>query len=146
MKGDKIYLEAKFIGRELYNHKRRISKIDKAKLYKKYLLLLRRAAYIGHPEAQYDLAQQFEDMNYLYLNNPNYNPEKSFFWYEKATIKNHPAACNNLAFLYETGKGCNKNLRKALVLYKKSADLGDPIGKKNYKIMLRQMKVMKKRN
>ena len=44
-----------------------------------------------------------------------------------------------LATFYESGEGCEKDLEKALALYKKSADLGDSIGKKNYKIMKGQL-------
>ena len=71
--------------------------------------------------------------------NPMYNPSKSVYWYKKACSQNQPEACNNLGNLYEKGEGCEQNLEEALLLYKKSSDLGYDLGKKNYKLMLKQM-------
>ncbi len=114
-----------------------ISFSKKSVAYKEYLDIIKRGAYNGIAEAQYQYGQQFEHMSWLYIQNPKYNPRKTFYWYSKACNKNHPAACNNLAYHYETGLGCKKNITKALKLYKKAAELGDYSGKKNYSIMLR---------
>lgn len=118
-----------------------LQKKNKKKLiYKEYLYFLRKAAYSGNAEAQYDLAQQYETMNYLSIENPMYNPKKCIYWYTKSCMQDHAAACNNLASFFETGDGGEKDLNKALMLYKKSGDLGYGIGAKNYKIMKKQMK------
>lgn len=140
MRGDRIYLKAMAVHKKMYEVSGQIKEGKRKVIYNEYLNLLRRAAYLGHPEAQYDLGQQYETMNYLSIENPKYNPAKCIFWYTKASAQNHAAACNNLATFYESGEGCEKDLEKALALYKRSADLGYSPGKKNYKIMKRQMR------
>ncbi len=141
MKGQKIYEQSKIIHEEMYMNTTSSSTRSekKAELYRKYLHLLRKAAYLGHPDAQNDLAQTYEDMNYLYFENPFYNPKKCIYWYTKASLQNHAVACNNLAPFYERGIGVKQNIKKALQLYKKSAELGYDYGKKNYKLMVRQI-------
>jgi len=37
----------------------------------------------------------------------------------------------------------SRNIKKALELYKKAAELGDNLGKKNYKLLLKQIKLGK---
>jgi TPR repeat protein len=139
MKGEIIYLKAKSLHSKMYEYPNYVKEQKREKMYKQYLHLIRKAAYLGHPDAQYDLGQQYEDMNYLSIHNSNYNPKKCIYWYTKACLQNHAEACNNLAAFYETGNGCKKDLKKALSLYKKSSELGYSIGKKNYNIMLRQI-------
>lgn len=139
MRGDSIYLKAKAVHEKMYALSGRIKDEDRKVIYNEYFSLLKRAAYVGHADAQYDLGQQYETMNYLSIENPKYNPAKCIFWYTKASVQNHAAACNNLATFYESGEGCKKDLKKALALYKKAADLGDSPGKKNYRIMKRQL-------
>ncbi len=141
MKGTKIYLKALQINKELYEYPKSLSEIEISGLYQEYFLLLKKAAYLGHSEAQYDFAQQYENISFLGMENPMYNPKKCVFWYTKACEKNHPEACNNLAALYESGKGCVGNLDKALSLYKKSKGLGSKLASKNYRIMLKDMQV-----
>lgn len=137
MRGDKIYIKAKALHEKMYECPDQIKEEDRKDIYNEYFNLLKRAAYLGHADAQYDFGQQYETMNYLSIENPKYNPKKCIYWYTKASAQNHAAACNNLASFYESGEGCEKDLEKALALYKKSADLGDPLGVKNYKIMKR---------
>lgn len=139
MKGEKLYLKAKLLHKKMYKYPNYIEEKEREEMYAQYFNLLKKAAYFGIPEAQYDYGQQYESMNYLNIQNPKYNPKKCIYWYTKACMQNHAEACNNLASFYETGEGCEKDLKKALDLYKKSADLGYSIGRKNYKIMLRQM-------
>jgi len=142
MKGKNIYLKAKLIQKKMYqipstsptrNNKEKL-------LYGKYLLLIRKAAYLGNADAQYELALTYEDMNYLYFENPYFNPKKCIYWYTKACNQNHADACNNLASFYERGMGCKQNIKQAVILYKKSSDLGHELGKKNYKLILKQIK------
>jgi len=108
--------------------------------YAQYLNALRKLAYNGYLDAQYDLAQHYEDMGFWGLPNPYHNIHKKFYWYSKAAENNHAAACNNLADMYERGEGCTQDIKKALSLYKKSANLGDSCGRKNYKLLLKQIK------
>jgi TPR repeat protein len=141
MRGDRIYLRAKAVHEKMYELSGRTKEEERISIYNEYFNLLKRAAYLGHADAQYDLGQQFETMNYLSIENPKYNPSKCIYWYTKAAEQNHAAACNNLATFYESGQGCEKDLEKALALYKKAAELGDPQGKENYKIMKRQLQL-----
>jgi TPR repeat protein len=139
MRGDSIYLKAKAVHEKMYALSGRMKDADRSNIYNEYFDLLKGAAYAGHADAQYDFGQQYETMNYLSIENPKYNPAKCIYWYTKAAEQNHAGACNNLATFYESGNGCEKDVEKALALYKKSEELGDPQGKKNYKIMKRQM-------
>ena len=136
MKGQKAYFLAQAINEKLYQG---YSELEKKELYEKYFQLIRKSAYSGHVEGLYDFAQQYENMSFLGIENPLYNPGKCVFWYTKACDRGHAEACNNLATFYEMGKGCKLNLNFALDLYKRSADLGSPNGKKNYKIMIRDL-------
>jgi len=95
--------------------------------------------YLGYKEAMYEYAQQFENISFLGVENPWFNPKKMNFWYHKAIEAGHPEAYNKLAHIYEMGQGVEKNNDKALEFYKKSAELGSVLGKKNYKIMLKDM-------
>jgi len=139
MKGNKAYAMAMEINNRINEYPNILTTTKKKELYKKYLLLIRKSAYYGNVEAQYDLAQQYDNISFLGAPNPKYNPKKCIYWYSKACKKKHAEACNNLAALYEIGEGCKRNLELALKLYKDSAELGSPNGKKNYKIMLRDM-------
>ncbi|MFN0290102.1 tetratricopeptide repeat protein [Pedobacter helvus] len=139
MIGEKAYLLATRLRVILSEYPNKLDDKIRNEVYREYLFLLRKAAYSGHLEAQYDLAQQYETMSFLAINNPMSNPKKRIYWYTKACERNHPEACNNLASLYELGEGCDKNLDLALALYKKSAELGSPNGKENYKIMIKDM-------
>ncbi len=139
MKNRKTYEKALYLYNKIYFLSKDLSKTEKLKLHKKYVELIRKCAYSGNPKAQFDLGQEYENMNFVSINNPNFNAKKRFYWYKKAVEQNHAEACNNLAHLYETGEGCKKNIKLALRLYKKSANLGYDIGKKNYKIMLKQL-------
>jgi len=141
MKGEKKYKEAREILDKFYKHDYILNGIQytEKELYNIYLKHLRKAAYAAFPEAQYDLAQNYEDQNY-WLKNPNYSPSKCVYWYTKATEQDYPAAFNNLAGFYETGEGVKQDIQKALELYKRAGELGDPYGNKNYKILLKQIK------
>lgn len=112
----------------------------KAQKYLEYISKIRRLAYNGNSDAQYDLAQHYENYGFLGDPNPNFNVKKRFYWYLKAANNNHGDACNNLADLFETGMGCEKNLQTALSYYEKSSKLGNALGKKNYKQMSADLK------
>lgn len=122
---------------DLYKYPQNDIEVKRNK-YNEYLRSLRILAYRGYSEAQYDLAQHYEDMSIWGAPNPYENISKRFYWYSKAAANNHAGAFNNLADMYERGIGCKKNIKKALEYYKKSGELGDDLGKKNYKILLKQ--------
>jgi TPR repeat protein len=139
MKGQGAYSLAQEINEKLNEYPSVLSEGEKNEFYEKYFALIKKSAYLGYPEGQYDFAQQFENMSFLGIKNPKYDPKKCVFWYSKACKNDHAEACNNLANFYEKGEGCEKNLNFALELYKRSADLGSPNGKKNYKMMVRDL-------
>ena len=142
MKGKLEMDKAKKINDRLYS--KSLETREKVLLYKEYISLLRKAAYKGNSEAQFELGQQYEDINY-WGENQNHNPRKCLYWYTKACEKNHAEACNSLAHLYEVGEGINKNVNKALRYYKKSADLGSEIGRDNYKLLLQEINLKNKK-
>lgn len=141
MKGEKAFIQAHLILSKLYKGEYELEgKLYSCEsLYRKYLFFLRKSAYAGFTKALYELGQTYEDINFWGIN-PHYSPKKCIYWYEKAITKNHPAAHNNLAGFYEKGEGIPQDINKALELYKKAGELGDTSGKKNYKIMLKQIK------
>ena len=118
---------------------------DKKIKYAKYLNTLRKLAYNGNSEAQFDLAGHYEDIGFWGVPNPYHNIRKKFYWYTKAANNNHATAHNNLANMYEKGENCVQNIKKALELYKRAAELGDILGRKNYKLLLKQIKLEKYR-
>jgi len=66
-------------------------------------------------------------LGYLYNKTDN-NYDKSGKYYDKACNQDSGASCNNLAILYEYGRGRPVDYKKAFKYYKKSADLGDNYG------------------
>lgn len=144
-KGFNEYHKGLIILEELHRKYNKISKEKVRLLHAKYIELVRKAAYKGNTEAQYELGLNYEDQNY-FDPNPMYNQKKRFYWYSKASNANHPEACNNLAALYERGEGVEKDLRKALALYKKSNKLGCSYAKKNFLMLERQMNMNNQNN
>lgn len=137
MRGKILYEKAQLIADKMYSMEIGISL--KESLYKEYISLIRKSAYKGYPAAQYDLAQSYEDVGFWGVPNPYENIQKRFYWYSKAAFNNYAAAYNNLADMFERGIGHSKDIKKALEYYKKAADLGDKLGKKNYKILTKQI-------
>ncbi len=134
-----MYKEARQIFLNLYSNKD-LSRPEKIKLYNLYISKIRKLAYSNNRDAQYDLAQHYEDNGYLGYPNPKFNNNKRFYWYNKAAENGSGEAYNNLADLFERGDGCEKNLEKALLYYKKSMDLNYNLGKNNYKKMIKDLK------
>jgi TPR repeat protein len=137
MKGEKIYNLAKAVHEEMYAKSHQAD--EKMILFTRYFELIRKAAYKGHIESLYTMGNLYEDIGYLGIPNPLHNPKKALYWYTKACEKGHSEACNNLANLYELGAGCHRNLDVALDFYKQAASGGSPNGKKNYRLMLKDM-------
>ncbi len=115
---------------------------SREELYHKYLKLLRKSAYLGYSEAQYELGLTYEDYNF-WGKNMFYSPRKCIYWYTKASEQGIAAAYNNLGILYEKGEGTVQNIEKALECYNKAGQLGDSNGRKNSRILLKQIKMGK---
>lgn len=81
----------------------------------------RKAAELGNVKAQYFLG-------YEYVLSNNYSAGAK--WYQMAADKNDPDAQYGLAELYYKGKGVEKNRKKAIELYRKSAEQGNNDAKK----------------
>ncbi|GHV37203.1 hypothetical protein FACS1894178_8950 [Bacteroidia bacterium] len=137
MKKNKTLDDLKNIYVSLYDYEQGEEKI---KIYNDYLQSLRKLAYNGNIEAQYELAQHYEDMGVMGWPNPYCNTKKCFYWYLKAAENNHASACNNLANYYLVGDIVEKNISKALALYEKSLSL-DKVSyvKENYVNLIKEV-------
>ena len=60
---------------------------------------------------------------------------KAADWYKKAAEHKNTKALNNLAYLYQKGKGVNKDIHKAEQLLLKSAKQGDDVACLNLGIL-----------
>ena len=49
---------------------------------------------------------------------------EALVWFERAAAQGHALATNNLAFLYDLGRGVKQDRRKGFELYSRAADLG----------------------
>jgi TPR repeat protein len=139
MKGERLYGLAQNLHQKMYGQSFEYDKENKLELYSEYFKLIKRAAYKGHVESLYNMGQQYEDIGYLGIPNPNYNPKKCIYWYTKACRKGHAEACNNLAVFYEKGECCEKNFNVSIELLQRSSNLGSVLGKKNLKIALKRL-------
>jgi len=72
-------------------------------------------------------------MNEQGLGNLTINYFEAARYYKLSGSKDNALALNNLAVLYEKGLGVNKDPDYAIILYKKSARLGNPIAQDNLK-------------
>lgn len=140
MKGEIIYRKALEISRKIYEYPSTISFDEKKKLYEKYFSLIKKSAYAGLSEAQFDYAQQFDTMTFIAVNNPFYNPKKCIYWYTKSAEGGYAEAYNNLADFYERGVGVDRDLRKSYELYKKGAELGSDNAKESLRIFNKDIK------
>src|ERR1043165_5208014 len=79
------------------------------KEFKNSFLLVLKVAENGDIDAQYNLAQYYEEKNL----------EKAFYWYQKTAENGNNNAQNNLGFSYQNGEETEKNLEKAFYWYQK---------------------------
>lgn len=112
----------------------------KKQLYDIYFSLIKKSAYAGLPEAEFDYAQQFDTMTFIAVDNPFYNPKKCIYQYTKSAEGGYAEAYNNLADFYERGVGVRKDIRKSYELYRKGAELGSDNAKESLKIFNRDIK------
>lgn len=134
MKGKENLRKAKEISQKINDYPPTLSVKKREELYRKYFELLRKSAYSGNPEGQYEYAQQFESMTFMSIDNPFFYPKKCIYWYMKSALGGYAEAYNNLADFYERGIGVKIDLNKAYDFYKKASKLGSSLGKKNLKI------------
>ncbi|WP_333625476.1 hypothetical protein [Sphingobacterium siyangense] len=113
---------------------------EKRKLYWIAFGYIRKSAYSGNAEGQYEYAQQFDSVSFLGINNPLYDPKRCIYWYTKSANGGFAEAYNNLADFYERGEGVKKDLLKSYELYKKGAELGSATAKSNLKIFEKDIK------
>lgn len=78
--------------------------------------LTKMAAESGHYVAQYNLSQYYEKKKDLDL---------ALLWLQKSANQNYEVAIHNLAYAHENGNyGLQKDIKKSIELYTKSANLG----------------------
>ena len=139
MKGEKSLAKANVLLKEIIEKRNRLSKEKQLKLYHEFKRLIRIAAYGGNASAQFELGNLYESTSYLHVNNPDFNPRKAMYWYERACGGGHAEACNSLAFHVESLASTRQDYLHALKLYKQSAKLGSKNGEKNLRILKRDI-------
>lgn len=97
---------------------------DKAKAIYWY----EKAANQGYPISQSKLAALYLDMDDEYYN------RQAFSLLRKAANAEEKSAYNNLGYCYATGRGTDRDIREALMLFRKAADNGDMIACQNYAV------------
>ena len=98
----------------MYNHGLSFERDDK-----KAAFWYEEAAKQGHAEAQADLAElyEFSDLVRSY--------EKARYWYSRVLEGGEMKAAYSLGLMYSEGKGCTKNMKKALEYWCRGAELGE---------------------
>ena len=83
-----------------------------------------KAAKLGNTNAQYRLAQFYEDGYYV-----KKSKKKAFSWYLHAANGGHPQAAEKVAHMYEKGKGTKKDDKKAAAWYRVALEYGSQTAK-----------------
>lgn len=125
MKGKNSYLESQIKLKLIYSDE---NNSTKKKLYREYISLLKKSAYLGFAEAQFELGLQYEDV-FIFGKNPNFKISKCIYWYKKACLNGVSDACNNLAIILEN----EGYIKEAIINYKKAIRLGNKKAIKNLK-------------
>ena len=94
---------------------------------------LKEAAENGDVNAQYEIAEIYEDhsmMNFGYKWEDLEDRYRSYHkeaikWYTKAAEQGHSGAMVSLAWIYKRGKGVPQDYKKAFELYSKASELGN---------------------
>ena len=82
---------------------------------------IKKAAYMGHPEAMNTLGSLYETGKLSEV-----NPEKAFRFYRLAAEHGNAKGMKNLGYCYEKGYGVKKNISEAIRLYTIAAEKGVP--------------------
>ncbi len=105
-----------------------VSKKASVQLLQEYLSLIRKAAYKGNSEAQFQLGTLYQDEQFMNQVKSGLNAytckKKSFYWFEKSCKQEHPYACHNLGGFYGIGDIVEKSIDRELDLYLKAFQLG----------------------
>lgn len=96
---------------------------EKANDYKNAVKWHKKAAKPGHLDAEFQLGYIYQEG----LGEIERNPYKARKYYEPLAASGNAAALNNLANLYNDGRGVRQDYKKALDLYLKSAKKGNPL-------------------
>lgn len=96
-----------------------------------HLSVLKKKALEGDLHAQFDLAETYD------LGRPR-KLKQAFYWYKIAAERGDHHALNNLAFLYEHGRGVQKNRKAALKYYTKAANKGNVIAMANLGVLMHE--------
>ena len=83
-----------------------------------------KAAKLGNADAQYRLAQFYEDGYYV-----KKSKKKAFNWYLHAANGGHPEAAEKVAHMYEKGKGTKRDDQKAAAWYRVALEHGSNTAK-----------------
>jgi|GEM_PF-389372 len=83
-----------------------------------------KAANLGNVNAQYRLAQFYEDGYYVKKSKKN-----AFNWYLHAANNGHPQAAEKVAYMYEKGKGTKRDDQKAAAWYRIAMEHGSQTAK-----------------
>ena len=83
-----------------------------------------KAAKLGNTDAQYRLAQFYEDGYYVKKSN-----KRAFNWYLHAANNGHPEAAEKVARMYEKGKGTKRDDQKAAAWYRIAMEHGSQTAK-----------------
>ena len=117
--------------RALYIVGEQMTKTDSLKLLSKRQLrkqstitYYQKAAKLGNTDAQYRLAQFYEDGNYV-----KKSKKQAFKWYLRAANGGHPEAAEKVAYMYEKGKGTKRNDKKAAAWYRVALEHGSQTAK-----------------
>ena len=99
---------------------------------------LKEAADNGDANAQYKLAEEYEDHSMINLGYKWENLDeryrsyhrKALEWYTKAAEQGHRGAMVSLAWIYKRGKGVPQDYKRSFELYSKAAELGSTVAMK----------------
>jgi TPR repeat protein len=83
-----------------------------------------KAAKLGNTDAQYRLAQFYEDGYYV-----KKSKKRAFSWYLRAANSGHPEAAEKVARMYEKGKGTKRDDQKAAAWYRVAMEHGSQTAK-----------------
>jgi TPR repeat protein len=83
-----------------------------------------KAAKLGNTDAQYRLAQFYEDGYYV-----KKSKKRAFNWYLHAANSGHPEAAEKVARMYEKGKGTKRDDQKAAAWYRVAMEHGSQTAK-----------------
>jgi hypothetical protein len=107
---------------------------DRARDYQAALYFYKRAAALGNPQAQYNLASMLRTGLGV-----ERDPDVALRWLKKAAAQYDPSALADIGTMYYRGDGVPMDRKKGLQYLEKAARLGNQIAKRNL-MMIEQEK------